>query len=72
MQGLENCKGQWCFIKPIICQKGFCSECNIYLNIFHVFTSSLEEKANHVKVALDQILSAELHQHVSSREYKRI
>jgi len=28
---LENHKGEWCVIKPeILCQEGYCSECQIY------------------------------------------
>ena len=43
MSGLENYEGKWCFIKPIICQKGPCRECTIYLKISRMFTSRLEE-----------------------------
>jgi hypothetical protein len=31
MQSLKYRKGQPCRIKPILCEEGFCSECNIYL-----------------------------------------
>jgi hypothetical protein len=56
MPSLKNYKGQWCFIKPMICQEGFCSECNVYLKISRVFTSSLEEKVNGVAGVIDKIL----------------
>ena len=29
---IENHKGQPCWIKPITCQEGYCSECQIYLD----------------------------------------
>ena len=29
---IENHKGQPCWIKPITCQEGFCSGCEIYRN----------------------------------------
>ena len=59
MPGSENCKGRWCFISPIICQKGFCSECMIYLKISREFTSALEENADPVGNVLDKILRGE-------------
>jgi len=29
-----NYKGQPCPFKPITCQEGYCTECNIYLSFF--------------------------------------
>lgn len=66
MPGLENSKGRWCFVKPMICQEGFCHECNIYLKISDLFTSMLEEKTNFVKDALDKVIALEYRQNGSS------
>jgi|WetSurMetagenome_2_1015567.scaffolds.fasta_scaffold321830_2 hypothetical protein len=59
MPGSENYKGQWCFIKPIICQKESCSKCQIYLDISRVFKSSLERKSDPVRNSLDSIINNE-------------
>jgi hypothetical protein len=53
MPGLENYEGQWCFIEPIICQKGPCSECATYLKISRTFSELLEEKADRATGVLD-------------------
>ncbi len=53
MAGLENYEGQWCFIEPIICQKGPCSGCATYLKISRMFRELLEEKAERVTMVLD-------------------
>ena len=72
MPGSENRKGRWCFITPIICQKGFCRECMIYLKISRVFTSSLEENVDPVGNVLNKILSgAPRPADVSFPEYDR-
>ena len=31
MKSLDNHKGKPCPYKPLTCQEGYCSECNIYL-----------------------------------------
>jgi hypothetical protein len=39
MQSLKYRKGQPCRVKPILCEEGFCSECNI--NLEHALKSKL-------------------------------
>jgi len=41
MLSLNYNKGQRCFIKPLLCQEGFCNECVIYLE-------KLEDKVTRV------------------------
>ncbi len=41
MVGINFYKGQQCFIKPLLCQEGFCNECAIYLE-------KLEDKVTRV------------------------
>lgn len=39
MQSLKYRKGQPCRVKPILCEEGFCSECNI--NLEHALKSKV-------------------------------
>jgi hypothetical protein len=44
MLSLNYNKGQRCFIKPLLCQEGFCNECVIYLEkLEHKVTSVIDK-----------------------------
>ncbi len=61
MPDSKNYKGQWCFIKPVICQKGHCKECTIYQDISQVFSTSLET-TDSTRGILDKAANTEIRQ----------
>ena len=44
MFSLNYNKGQRCFIKPLLCQEGFCNECVIYLEKLEDKVASVIDK----------------------------